>query len=280
MSGPALVRSEGETTATPTNGASDGLLDHLLTPFEHEEDPDGPINTDRPTFTPSNAVVPYGRFQIESGYTYTRDTSSGTTTNLHDFPELAIRYGFSRYAELRLFWQGGTYSRTLAPGQPVQRQDGVSNLLAGFKWRLTSEQRGWVPLASLITAVSTPTGDPSQFSSKVEPSISLLYGWSLTDRLSLSGSTGYDGMNRNGDSFQQFSQSLVAFYNIQESWVGFYEWYVLPKTNSSDNRPEHYMDGGLLYRPTPNTQFDIRAGFGLGDHPNDLFTGAGFSIRF
>jgi hypothetical protein len=51
-------------------------------------------------------------------------------------------------------------------------------------------------------------------------------------------------------------------------------------TSLPDNRPLHFMDGGVLYQPTPNTQLDLRAGFGLSGRPDDFFTGAGFSVRF
>ncbi len=51
-------------------------------------------------------------------------------------------------------------------------------------------------------------------------------------------------------------------------------------TNAADNRPTHFMDWGLLYRPMPNMQFDLRVGFCLSGRPDDFFTGAGFSVRF
>ena len=41
-----------------------------------------------------------------------------------------------------------------------------------------------------------------------------------------------------------------------------------------------YMDGGVLYQLTPNMQLDLRVGFGLNGNPGELFTGAGFSVRF
>jgi hypothetical protein len=50
-------------------------------------------------------------------------------------------------------------------------------------------------------------------------------------------------------------------------------------TNAPDNRPDHFMDGGMIYRLAPNIQVDVRAGFGLSGRPDDFFTGTGFSIR-
>ena len=102
------------------------------------------------------------------------------------------------------------------------------------------------------------------------------------------GSTGYLGFRQQPtpgsrgrpDNYQRYHQSLVAFYSVTERSTLFYEWYVLMFTNAADNRPTHFMDGGILYRPTPNTQLDLRAGFGLSGRPDDFFTGAGFSVRF
>jgi hypothetical protein len=67
---------------------------------------------------------------------------------------------------------------------------------------------------------------------------------------------------------------------VTERATLFYEWYIWTFTNSPDNRPLNFMDGGILYRLTPNMQVDIRAGFGLSGRPDDFFTGTGFSVRF
>ena len=63
---PAEAPAESGTEPTPPMD----LLDRFRRTFSQQEDPDGPINTDRPTFTPANTVVPRGRLQFESGWTY------------------------------------------------------------------------------------------------------------------------------------------------------------------------------------------------------------------
>jgi hypothetical protein len=82
------------------------------------------------------------------------------------------------------------------------------------------------------------------------------------------------------DSFQRWHQSVVAFFSATDRTTLFYEWYVLTFVNAADNRPTHFMDGGLLFHSTPNMQIDLRAGFGLSGRPDDFFAGAGYSIRF
>jgi hypothetical protein len=160
----------------------------------------------------------------------------------------------------------------------------------GFKWQLLTEKKDkkWVPTTALITSIYAPTGGTSTLGSHtVEPYVNLIYGWSLTKKLTLAGSTGYLGMRqtdllhgRPADSFERYHQSLVAFYSATSRTTLFYEWYALMFTNAADNRPTYFMDGGVLYHPTPNTQIDLRAGFGLSGRPDDFFTGVGFSVRF
>jgi hypothetical protein len=161
----------------------------------------------------------------------------------------------------------------------------------GIKWQLFAgdKERKWIPTTALITSAIAPTGGGSPLSSGVaEPYINLIYGWHPNDKLTLCGSTGYLGQRQQetvgsgvpADNFQRYHQSLATFYAVSERTTLFYEWYVLMFTNKSDNRPTHFMDGGVLYRPVPNIQIDLRAGFGLSGRPDDFFTGVGFSFRF
>ena len=292
----APARGDQSQEAAPDDSALDkpplSILDRFRATFSQKEDRDGPINTDRPTFTPANTVVPPGRLQFESGFTYNRQQSTTTGSNLYDFPELAMRYGLADRVELRMFWEGPTFAPTnSSPHRRGNRLGGSSDMEVGIKWQLFpgDKDRKWIPTTALITSAIAPTGGSSPLSSGiVEPYINLIYGWGLSDRLTLAGSTGYLGMRQQAipdshlpaDSFQRSHQSVVAFYTVGERTTLFYEWYVLMFTNSANNLPTHFMDGGLLYRLTPNIQVDLRAGFGLSRRPDDFFTGAGLSFRF
>jgi hypothetical protein len=289
---PAGEASPPQTDSAPASPPK-SLLDWLSGPLSQEKDSDSQINTDRPTFTPANTVVPRGRLQFESGFTFNRQQVGTIRSNLYDFPELAMRFGLMDRVEFRTFWLGQTYTEVQTrPGGPWRSGvGGPSDMEVGFKWQLFAgdTERKWIPTTALITSIIAPTGGTSYLSSQtVEPDINLIYGWSLNNKLTLSGSTGYLGMRqlidpgsgRGFDSFQRFHQSLVAFFSATERMTLFYEWYIFTYTNAADNRPQNFMDGGLLYHPTPNTQIDLRAGFGLSGRPDDFFTGMGFSVRF
>ncbi len=271
-----------------TSREPEGVFGVFVRPFWRQQDPDGPIQTDRPSFTPANTLVPPGRLLIESGYTFNFDRTLEARKTLHQFPELAVRLGLHDRAELRFFWPGQVDSRVHPRfGGPSRRLDGPSDLEAGFKWTLL-EPEGWVPRTALITSLFVPSGGDSPYSSRsVRPILHLLYGWELSDRLEIAATTAYlatrgiDAANPSSrDSSQAFAQSLVAFYSATDRTTLFYEWFVLQRLHPSVDRAEHNMDGGLLYQITPNAQFDLRAGFGLGNHPDDFFAGAGFAVRY
>ncbi|MFI5458572.1 MAG: transporter [Isosphaerales bacterium] len=268
------------------------LLDRLYATLSQQEDPDGPISTDRPTFTPANTVVPPGRLQFESGFTFNSLKTATTRSTLYGLPELAMRYGLMNRVEFRAYWPGQTWEQTQSrPGGPWRTGGGLSDMEVGFKWQLFAgdTKRKWIPTTALITSITAPTGGTSPFSSEsVEAHVNLIYGWALTEKLTLAGSTGYEGLRQRPaagsvertDSSERYHQSLVAFFSATARTTLFYEWYILMSTNAADNRPTHFMDGGLLYRLTPNMQLDLRAGFGLSGRPDDFFTGVGFSVRF
>jgi Putative MetA-pathway of phenol degradation len=294
---PAAPAPSDETGASsPSDSAANRrdmtLTERLQAVFSQADDPDGPINTDRPTFTPANTVVPLGRLQFESGFTFNYQPAGRVQTTVYDLPELAMRYGIFERAEFRTFWLGESFDEIdHSTRRSGRTNSGVSDMEVGFKWQLLVEdkERKWRPTTALITSIIAPTGGSSRFSDQtVEPYINLIYGWSLNDKLTLAGSTGYLGMRQQPpfgtigrtDNFQRFHQSLVAFYTVGDRTTLFYEWYVLMFTGAPDNRPTHFMDGGVLYRLSPNIQVDLRAGFGLSGRPDDFFTGAGLSWRF
>jgi hypothetical protein len=287
----SAVEGESAQSEKKTGTADKDLIDRIWGVLSQEEDPDGPINTDRPTFTPANTVVPPGRLQFESGWTFNYLQARAARNEVYDLPELAMRYGVADRVEFRTFWQGETWDSAQLRRGGTRSPGGVSDMEVGFKWQVLVEdkKKKWRPTTALITSIIAPTGGSSALSGEtVEPYINLIYAWSLTDKLTFGGSTGYLGIRQqaspgasaHSDNYQRFHQSLVSFYAVTERATLFYEWYIWTFTNSPDNRPLNFMDGGILYRLTPNMQVDIRAGFGLSGRPDDFFTGTGFSVRF
>ena len=299
---PPTSSAMGEEAAAPAQSGKPpisterSLLDWLRASLSQDEDPDGPINTDRPTFTPANTVVPLGGgLQFESGFTFNNNPAGDDprhSYSLYDLPELAMRDGLFKRVEFRTFWQGQTWTQMQPrPGGPSGlKGGGLSDMEVGFKWQLLTEDkdRKWVPTTALITSVFAPT----------RGTLRLLFanGRALhQSHLCLEPDKEADIRREHGiphlhQRVQPFvpgagpaHRQLRAVPPVSGSvllggrtdFTLFYEWYILMLQRPWDKRPTHFMDGGVLYRLSPNMQLDLRPGFGLSGHPDDFFLGLG-----
>ncbi len=160
----------------------------------------------------------------------------------------------------------------------------------GFKFEV-SKGDGWKPQSALITTVFLPTGDGgttdptgkgANYSKHVVPLVDYIYGWTLPDeRWTLVGSTGGSFDGRDSKVTSEWFQSLVLQCDYTARYSIYYEAYALfTRYPTDETKTSPYMDGGVLWRPRKNIQFDWRAGFGLNNNADDFFTGVGLSFRY
>jgi hypothetical protein len=255
------------------------------------------LETDRPDFTEASSTVGYGVAQYEAGYTLARATNGSTRISTHTAPEALFRIGvLAEWFELRI---GYTYlwekTETLTGSSLAAGSD---DLYLGVKLALTL-QDGWLPEMSIVPQMSVPLG--AEFSAdQCMPGINWLYGWDVTETLSLGGTTqinravgtipvfadvgggNFVQVGEHNHYHLQFEQGATAGIQLTER-LGFYgEWFVLVPLGAleASGGPQHYVNGGFRYQPTPNLQFDIRHGVGLSKEAADFFSGIGLSQRF
>lgn len=247
---------------------------------DDEEDVEPPLESDRPDFTESSATVGYGRFQVESGYTYTHDRLGSITRETHDLPELLLRYGVAERLELRLAWEGWIFDhQSDGANRRVVGENGSTDLECGLKYALTKQDK-WLPQSALILAITAPIGSPAFSSQQVDAEVNFCYSWEFTKRLSLNCSTGHRWTGQPGDHFSLLFQSASVEYELTKRLHVYSEWFALFPGDSLDDRPQHFYDGGCTYLLTPNVQLDWRAGLGLNDAAGGFFTGCGLVIRW
>jgi hypothetical protein len=247
---------------------------------------DEPLQTDRPDFTETPSTVPYGRMQLEGGYTFAYDDEDGHRVSEQTVPEFLLRVGLVEGFELRVGWEGASLTEDLFQeendaGRMINREvhdDGASDMSVGFKVRLI-EQRGLVPDLSVIPELGLPTGKQTKTAGDVEPAVKWLWSYELTERLSLSGNVNLAVLNSEQGQFFQTSASLSLGFQIAD-WLGSYIEYFGFYPAFKDTESANYIDGGFTFPITNNLQFDVRAGFGLNKEADDLFAGAGFAIRW
>lgn len=234
------------------------------------------IATDRPDFSEASSTVGRNRIQLESGYTYSRNREAGIQ-NQHSFPEALFRIGmFADWFEWRI---AQNYSST---HMPVSTSKGLDDLYVGVKLALT-EQKEYMPETALIIQATVPTGPDSTTTGKTLPGMNYLFGWDITEKVSMGGSIqGNASVTDSGHSYLELAQSLTVGYAFTEKLGCYAEVFGIEpfSGNAPDIGPYYFFDGGFTYKFTPNFQYDIRAGVGLNKQSDDFFVGTGFAVRF
>ena len=259
--------------------SAQSFAERLKSPFQPSDDE--PLETDRPDFVEASSLVPRGRAQLESGYTFVQDRSGGVSSTAHAVPQFVFRVGLTERFEARMVWDAGyLFEREVDRGAgTVTKRSGGGDMDLGLKTALL-EPNGWIPEACLISTLSVPTGADEFSSRKTQPKFNLLYGWDLTEDLSFAGSSGVQYLFQDDDNFTQISQAFTAGYSLTEKLGMYVEWFSFYYDGAVGAKPQHYADGGFTYKFTPNFQVDIRVGFGLNEAADDMFTGVGYAVRW
>lgn len=253
---------------------------------ETKPDPmDEPLITDRPDFTESTDAVPAGHFQIEAGYTFTYDREGKDRLRDHTAPEFLLRIGVFEDFELRIGWNGYSWSENQTQertdsGRRVTRESwnqGANDLSLGIKYKLF-EQDGWLPHFGVIAAMSVPTGSANVGAGDVEPELVLLWAYDVNDRFSVAGNVGFAVPTDEGDRFFQTFASFSVAYALTEK-VGTYAEYFGFYPNTEDSDCAHSVNVGATYLINKDFQIDVRVGAGLNEEADDFFTGIGFAWR-
>lgn len=245
-----------------------------------------PLITDRPDFTESTAVIPFGHLQLETGYTFTYDDEDGRRVSDQTFPEALMRIGVVKDWELRLGWTGWSLTEELFmeendSSRKVRREehdDGGTDMIIGFK-RYLLPQEGLRPELGVIGELSLPTGTETKSSGDVDPQVKILWSYELPADFALSGNLNFAVPTSDAGRFFQTSASVSLSYSVTD-WMGSYVEYFGFYPNDRWTDCAHTVNGGLTFLITDNLQFDVRTGAGLNEEADDFFTGAGLSMRF
>lgn len=275
----------------PTSGRSRGanVAPTASAPASCDGPSGGPaadsLETDRPDFTECASVVSMGRVQLESGYTVAYDREHGVRRSEQTFPELLLRAGIAERLELRVGWAGLSYSEELFrekndAGRTVSRNPhdrGATDLYLGFKHALT---RGEGPVSlALIPALTVPSGSAGKSSGDVDPEMKLAWELALAERVGLAGNVNIGVPTDERGRFVQTAASITVGVEWTPYLSSYVEYFgIYPNERGAD--AAHYLDGGLAIPISADVQLDLRAGVGLNEEADDLFVGAGISVRW
>ena len=225
------------------------------------------IATDRPQITNSSVVVPCGSLQFENGF---QETSNGGERSF-DLPETAVRFGIAGKTELRFAAPDYFYNDDTASGFT----NGPGDVSLGLKQQLGPTRGGFD--VSLIPFVSLPTGSNRISSHGYDPAIqapwsrALTKNWTAAGMFSLLWPTESGRRNLTGQSRLYFDRQL------RQTWDAYVEY-----SGSFPQRggPQHVIDFGTAYKPSPNQQIDLHCNYSLSAATPGHSIGFGYSVRF
>ena len=244
-----------------------------------------PMETDRHDFTQSTEVVGCGVIQLEYGFLYAFKDDEDEQENTFTTPELLIRYGLTDRLEIRsrwnVAWKFFSFEEDI---------EGMLDPLFSLKYRV-SEQRRWVPNSALELRTTVPLGGDDLSTGRWEPGIDFIYGWEFGEFFSLTGSTGatangladiafIDATFDPRDQFFAWSQSAALGAKLTGRTTGYFEWFGIFANSGGEGYRPNYLNIGVDYLFTKNMLVDVRLGWGLNNHSDELFAGMGGAVRF
>jgi hypothetical protein len=224
------------------------------------------IATDRPQITNSSIVVPCDSVQFENGF---QETGNGGQWSF-DLPETSVRFGIANKTELRLGVPDYFNNDDTGSGFA----NGFGDLNLGFKQQL-GPRRGLD--VSLIPSVSLPTGANLISSHGYDAALqlpwsrSLSKNWTAAGQFSVMWPTETARHNVTGQSSVYFDRQLTSPWDAYVEYSGAF-----PQRGG----PQHIIDFGTAYKPSPHQQLDFHCGFGLSAAVPDYTIGFGYSVRF
>ncbi len=263
------------------------FLDDFTKPVRLQRDPfEERIETERHDFTQSATTVGRGVFQIESGYSFFFKETKHETESAHTFPEMLLRFGISEDLELRIRWNHAwVFIKDEAD------RIGAEDLRISLKMQLTREvDFSLLPTSALELRGLAPTSGAPFSTGKTEFSFDYIYQWTLIERISLAGSTGFGtrGFGEFGilpdqpteQYFNVLSQSVAMGLELSEVNTVYLEWYGLYSEGLEDEFTVSVFNVGLDHYLSDNLVVDFRVGIGLSGDSDDFFSGVGGGYRF
>ena len=224
-----------------------------------------PIEADRPDQTETPSIVPTGMFQVESGFTFEKNTKNSYSNAL---PSTLWKYGVNKIIELRLI------TEFIYEEIENEKFSGLNPILLGFKINILKE-KGIVPKTSFIGHIALPKLASSKYKADyIAPEFRFTMQHTLSKKISLGYNLGaeWDGFSTK----PTFIYTLTSGYKISNK-LGFYaEVFGYAPQNQI---AYHNIDGGFTYLINNNFMVDLSSGFGITKNAPKHYFAIGFSFR-
>jgi hypothetical protein len=224
------------------------------------------IATDRPAVTDSSTVVPRYDLLFENGFTETGNYGRRSV----DFPETLARFGLTSRTELR--FTAPDYFQNFNEGEGPG--SGWGDLSLGVKQQLTTTWKQFD--ASLVVALSFPTGANSLSSHGYDPQFLLPWSHAISKNWTAAGMIGLLWPTQSGRRNLTGQPSFLLDRQNTTRWDTFIEY---AGDFAQRGGPQHLLHLGMAFKTTSNQQLDFHIGFGLSSAAVDHFVGLGYSFQ-
>ena len=241
-----------------------------------------PLVTDRPDFVESSEVVGRGRWQVETGLDFTRDSADGLRTRAVNTGTL-LRFGNSATTELRLETDGLARVKVTdeSTGASSTAQ-GMSDLALGIKWHAQDGQADTnTPSVAWLLHVDLPTGAADLRGHGARPSLRAVAEWDLPHDMSVGVMPGV--ISDTDEQGQRFTAGILAATLGKDFAGGVHAFVELAGQQIASSRHGGNVvtfDTGAALRLTDDLQLDVSLMKGLTRTSPDLQVGLGLSARF
>lgn len=229
-----------------------------------------PISTDRPSFSDGTGIIPKDRWQLESGYTF----SKAGSTEFQSIGELLLRFPLHERVELRLSNLGFGRANSAGGGG-----EGLLDPILGVKYRFQTGVAGKTPDLAVVVQSTIPAGSNDFRIRRSQPTLKLAGYYQLDADDGAGWNVVWSSLGPNGGSFEQWAVSGYWSRSLNAKTGTFAEIYhLMPVSNGGPNAT--FADAGVTYLIDKATQVDFRVGTGFNQRRDGWFIGAGIAFRF
>lgn len=239
-----------------------------LTPNTTRAD-EGPIVTDRPTFTTTSTIVPEHMLQLETGL----DIDRANDVTVLSAPT-KVRFGMidSAWIDMELQLESAIVGLDTTNSATSLASPGI-----GAKLNVYTSADGGVSIGTLTSYyLGVEDGADDTFVAGILSDFALPGGLALQP---------YAGVSRNIGTSEARTYTLAA--NLSRGvtdtvgvWIEGAAFWTDPNNGDPLSDPSTLADAGVAYLLDNDTQLDAWARFGLDDLGDSYGGGAGFSTRF
>ena len=229
------------------------------------------VAPDRPGMATGPDITPFLKVQWETGFESTWD---GNPAFL--LPTTMLRFGVTRFAELRLEYDGSFYRFNYLGFRDWSYE--VQPLVIGTKVKIFEGYK-WVPKISLMANLAIPlTRVPDGFLQlHTAPSLYLLFQNDVTDWFNIGYNVGaeWSGISHIPSTFL----ALCLGFNITDNFGAFLESYnYFTRHGKRNTEVECNLDFGFNYTVHPRVQLDLYGMFNCQNPRN--FNGIGLGVAW